>query len=104
MDGEAQAGLIAHFRENLYCEEEGLRQPSSCVRRNGSPELVWSSRHNCSGCARKTFTTCGSNCVPEKRSISSRAAEIGRAFLYGRSDIIASSVSATAKILAPSGI
>src|SRR5712691_13132239 len=50
------------------------------------------------GIARKTSTTLGSNCFPEQRSISARACDIGRAFRYGRSEIIASNASATAKM------
>ena len=53
---------------------------------------------------RKAETTSGSNCFPDSRKISSRAAAKGNARRYGRSEVMASRVSATAKILAPSGI
>src|SRR5680860_161869 len=45
---------------------------------------------------RKALTTRGSNCVPAWRRISSIATRADIAVRYGRSDVIASNVSATA--------
>src|SRR5438445_260272 len=49
-------------------------------------------------------TTRGSNCVPLFLLISTHASASERAGLYGRSEVIASNVSATAKMRAPRGI
>ena len=56
------------------------------------------------GVLRKAFTTAGSNWVPEQRIISAMASFTGMEDRYGRSDVMASKESATARILAPRGI
>ena len=80
------------------------------VSRESFPKQFWpliSDRNSCQssfGIFRKTSTTVGSNCDPEHRRISSRATSKLRALRYGRSLVIASRVSATANIRAPTGI
>src|SRR5205807_1910412 len=68
-----------------------------CANRNGEPRCSRNSIQCCSGMDRKTFTTSGSNWLPEHRLISSRACGIGSARRYGRSLIMASSESAMVK-------
>src|SRR6185369_10428233 len=51
--------------------------------------------------SRKARTTSGSNCEPAQRSISSTAFSKVVPLRYGRSEVIASRVSATAKMRAP---
>ena len=53
---------------------------------------------------RKVSTTAGSKCVPAQRLISARAVSNEIAREYGRSKVMASSASASAKIRGPSGI
>src|SRR5579872_5070591 len=72
------------------CVGQSADAGSSCARRKGSPIFSCSAIQTLSGCERNTSTTRGSNCLPEYLLISSRAAEMGSALRYGRSDIIAS--------------
>src|SRR5579864_8831243 len=71
--------------------------------RNGSPVSLLTRTQNSAGRDKNAVTTFGSNCVPEYFWISARAASIGKALRYGRSDVIASTVFAITKIRPPRG-
>src|SRR5580704_7779733 len=76
----------------------------SWVSRYGVPMFSRNSFQRVECIVRNTSTTLGSNWDPEQRWISSCAYWIDKALRYGRSEIMASRASATAKILAPRGI
>src|SRR5690348_11682168 len=66
-----------------------------------SPHSFLISLQIVSGSDRNIWTASGENWRPDSLAISSRAAENGRALRYGRSDVMASNVSATEKNLDP---
>ena len=74
-----------------------LSTPASPVNWRGGE----APRRRSSGMDRKVATTAGSKCVPAQRSISARAASSDTAREYGRSKVMASRASATAKMRAP---
>src|ERR1017187_8329963 len=96
-----------NFRKTLRRIPSGrddLQMAFNWERRYGVPMFSRNSVQSVECILINTSTTFGSNCVPEHRWISSCACLIDNALRYTRSEVMASSASATAKILAPRGI
>src|SRR6266852_1344149 len=109
-DLEVDVGRIPLDRraENFLELDHGRDSFRTTLPRRDRPRqlMAWprSSSRLGRGRARNVATTVGSKWVPAQRSISARAAETGMAREYGRSYVMASKASATAKIRAPSGM